>query len=439
MKKTIVLLVLGLLGCTAMRAQEDNEIDNPECDFVYQDIGYHITDSVKRTVEIVYLTPPLVPTTSSQQVPLFHRVSFNDRDVSIPEEIEHKGVKYTVTGIDDGGFSGLSYDHINILTLPPTIKRIGKRAFARCERIRKIVLTSEESIDIGEEIIGGVGIEELELSNGVEKLFWNTFGGNNCLKRIKIGNRLHVPEDESMDNCFLFLEALEAFELSPDNPYLSLHKGVLFNHDKTKLWAAPSTLKGTFEIPEGTVQIARFSFRKSNFSNIKIPSSLRKISDSAFAKSSCVKVDLPEGLEVIEEWAFSETENLEEVIIPSTIKQIYKLAFNSCPKLKAFHCHRVEPPKINSDAFFGTNLENCVLYVPVGCVEAYRNAGGWTEFKHIEEEVAGVDGIATDANAVQSVKYVNMAGMESDKPFAGLNIVVTTRADGSRHATKQQF
>jgi hypothetical protein len=29
--------------------------------------------------------------------------------------------------------------------------------------------------------------------------------------------------------------------------------------------------------------------------------------------------------------------------------------------------------------------------------------------------------------------------MESDKPFAGLNIVVTTRADGSRHATKQQF
>ena len=58
MKKTIVLLVLGLLGCTAMRAQEDNEIDNPECDFVYQDIGYHITDSVKRTVEIVYLTPP---------------------------------------------------------------------------------------------------------------------------------------------------------------------------------------------------------------------------------------------------------------------------------------------------------------------------------------------------------------------------------------------
>ena len=150
-------------------------------------------------------------------------------------------------------------------------------------------------------------------------------------------------------------------------------------------------------------------------------------------------MDLPEGLEVIEEWAFSETENLEEVIIPSTIKQIYKLAFYSCPKLKAFHCHRVEPPKISSDAFFGTNLENCVLYVPVGCVNAYRNAGGWTEFKHIEEEVAGVDGIATDANAVQSVKYVNIAGMESDKPFAGLNIVVTTRADGSRHATKQQF
>ena len=67
MKKTIVLLVLGLLGCTAMRAQEDNEIDNPECDFVYQDIGYHITDSVKRTVEIVYLQKPRIITSASMQ------------------------------------------------------------------------------------------------------------------------------------------------------------------------------------------------------------------------------------------------------------------------------------------------------------------------------------------------------------------------------------
>ena len=149
-------------------------------------------------------------------------------------------------------------------------------------------------------------------------------------------------------------------------------------------------------------------------------------------------MNLPEGLEEIGSDAFAHAK-FKELTIPSTIKVIEEYAFFDCSALKTVRCRRTEPLSIADDSFWTIDFENCVLYVPVGCVEAYRNAEVWKQFKHIEEEVAGVDGIATDANAVQSVKYVNIAGMESDKPFAGLNIVVTTRADGSRHATKQQF
>ena len=44
----------------------------------------------------------------------------------------------------------------------------------------------------------------------------------------------------------------------------------------------------------------------------------------------------------------------------------------------------------------------------------------------------------TDVNgkAIKSVKYVNVAGMVSDKPFSGVNIVVTEYTDGSRSTTK---
>lgn len=44
----------------------------------------------------------------------------------------------------------------------------------------------------------------------------------------------------------------------------------------------------------------------------------------------------------------------------------------------------------------------------------------------------------TDVNgkAVKSVKYVNVAGMVSDKPFSGVNIVVTEYTDGSRTTSK---
>ena len=35
-----------------------------------------------------------------------------------------------------------------------------------------------------------------------------------------------------------------------------------------------------------------------------------------------------------------------------------------------------------------------------------------------------------------SVKYVNLSGMTSDKPFDGVNVKVVTRADGTTETSK---
>ena len=42
----------------------------------------------------------------------------------------------------------------------------------------------------------------------------------------------------------------------------------------------------------------------------------------------------------------------------------------------------------------------------------------------------------TTAKAVKSVKYYNVAGMESAEPFDGVNIVVTNYTDGTKSTTK---
>ena len=51
-----------------------------------------------------------------------------------------------------------------------------------------------------------------------------------------------------------------------------------------------------------------------------------------------------------------------------------------------------------------------------------------------ESPSTGVNDI--NGKAVANVKYVNMAGVESDKPFDGVNIVVTTYTDGTKAAAK---
>ena len=48
--------------------------------------------------------------------------------------------------------------------------------------------------------------------------------------------------------------------------------------------------------------------------------------------------------------------------------------------------------------------------------------------------ITAIEGI--DAENVANVKYVNLSGMTSDKPFSGINIMVITRTDGTVETMK---
>ena len=48
----------------------------------------------------------------------------------------------------------------------------------------------------------------------------------------------------------------------------------------------------------------------------------------------------------------------------------------------------------------------------------------------------GINTVETGKGEVKSIKYVNVAGIVSDKPFQGINIVVTEYTDGTRTTTK---
>ena len=53
-----------------------------------------------------------------------------------------------------------------------------------------------------------------------------------------------------------------------------------------------------------------------------------------------------------------------------------------------------------------------------------------------QNPATGINTVDVTGKAVKSVKYVNVAGMVSDVPFQGVNIVVTEYTDGSRTTSK---
>ncbi|MBR5854175.1 MAG: leucine-rich repeat protein, partial [Paludibacteraceae bacterium] len=76
-----------------------------------------------------------------------------------------------------------------------------------------------------------------------------------------------------------------------------------------------------------------------------------------------------------------------EYIIGDDVKGIGDYAFYSCSSLTSITCEAVIPPTIGSYTF-GSISKSIPVYVPCGCVEAYKAASGWKDFTNIQGPLA---------------------------------------------------
>ena len=81
-------------------------------------------------------------------------------------------------------------------------------------------------------------------------------------------------------------------------------------------------------------------------------------------------------------------------------------AFTYCDALTSVYCHWEQPLECYPE-FEETVLANATLYVPDGCVDAYRAVKPWSEFANIEE--GGYSGIADTPQSGLSVKVIDGA------------------------------
>ena len=122
------------------------------------------------------------------------------------------------------------------------------------------------------------------------------------------------------------------------------------------------------------------------------PSSLKRIDMSAFHGCSLLQtVYISEGVESIGETCFHLCQSLRRVVLPSTLASIGKHAFamnavSGTMQIEQLYCNAAIPPVMAdaSECFTTETLENCEVYVPAGCGEAYRDSE-WGAFTHIIE------------------------------------------------------
>lgn len=179
-------------------------------------------------------------------------------------------------------------------------------------------------------------LRSIALGNGIEKIGEGAF-----FAAINLSGTLIITSSVISIGNYAFSGCNLVFLVDSSNQYYSSEDGVLFDKGKNSLIQCPQSISGSYLISSTVNTISPYAFVNCNkISSITIPSSVIKIGESAF---------------------------------------------QNCSSLRTFFLNIDVPINITSYnyIFEGVNNNTCLLIVPDGSKNSYKNANGWKSFKNI--------------------------------------------------------
>ena len=278
--------------------------------------------------------------------------------------------------------------------IPNSVTSISELAFSGCSGLTSIEISNiVTSIGISA-FFGCTGLTSITIPNSVTSIGTRAFSG--CSGLISINVAANNPKYDSRDNCNALIE-------TATNTLIAGCKKTVIPNSVTNIGERAffgCTGLTSIEIPQGVTSIGEWAFYHcAGLTSVTIPNGVTSIGMEAFSLcESLTSVTIPNSVTCIGDYAFTRCSDLTSVTIPNSVTSISEGAFISCIGLTSVVVKRKTPVDITSDVF--TNRGNATLYVPQGCIAAYKAADYWKEFKEIKEiqEVLTLKGEGTFDN-----------------------------------------
>ncbi|MBQ0120245.1 MAG: leucine-rich repeat protein [Bacteroidales bacterium] len=265
------------------------------------------------------------------------------KNLVIPAQITYNGETLPVKYISGSAFENNT--ELVSATIPGSVTSISSGAFMNCTSLKKVTLL-DGVWSVGDWCFQGcTSLEEVTMTNSVKTLGYAAFNGCVALKTITLSNSIETIESFAFYEC----SALTHVE-----------------------W--PSSLK--------EIQNRAFGYCKAFKQLTNLPTSLTNIHKSAFVLSGVRIVYLPEGITELDD-AFMGCDDLKVISLPSTLTSLQ--GFRSCKGLTDIEC-RATTPVCPRSYFTADVYYHAQLYVPKGCVGAYKSATGWEDFIGITDD-----------------------------------------------------
>ena len=315
-------------------------------------------------------------------------------DVVIPSKVQHNGKTYKVTAIDRETF--MANSELRSVTIPNSVKTIGRGAFAQCFSLKNVVLPadlteisdymfSESNLTeitipakvkrIGEHAFNSSSLKSITIPNSVTEIGKSAFSACRWMENATLGNSVKTIGEAAFSICpslrsinlpaslqeigaqAFYEGGMESvtipaatksigdgtFKYCNNLTTLQVENGNKTYDSRNNCNAVIETATGTLVagcnntvIPNSVTKIGDEAFYGfKNIYSIDIPSSVTEIGDQAFFYCTNLRgIELPNSVTTIGERAFCGCDSLETVTIPNSVKHIGYGTFLHDKKMK---------------------------------------------------------------------------------------------------------
>lgn len=306
-------------------------------------------------------------------------------------KLENVTIPNKVESIGNGAFS---HNNFETITIPNNVTYIGAHAFESCKNLTSVIL-SDNITSIKEWTFAYCEkLENIMIPEKVTTLGKAAFLECSSLHSITLPNNITSIGDDIFRDC----TSLNSIILSEN----------IYNISTRAFYGCTNLY--SIELPTNIKSINNTAFADcKHLSTITIPGNATSIGSSAFY--GCTNLSsaiISNGVIYIGERAFSECTSLNMVSIPNSVTSIGRGAFYDCISIKSItipknvttignsafmgcaiteiHNKATTPPTCDGALTLGGMLQTCILYVPKGYLNTYKNSSAWKEFLHIYEE-----------------------------------------------------
>ena len=233
------------------------------------------------------------------------------------DKLETINLENGIENIGQWAFEGCT--KLSQITLPKSVKKIGHGAFESCTKLSEIIIPSKVKA-IGENAFSScTSLKKVTIENGVQticrKAFWD------CRKLSEI----NIPDSVSNIGEFAF-DATKWYENQPD--------GMVFAGKNLYDYKGTCPTKTT--IPDGTKSICFQAFSEQRkLCEVIIPDSVIRIKNCAFMSCENLEsVSLGNNIKSIGHKAFAYCDKLTDFTIPDSVIKLGYEVFRLCENLK---------------------------------------------------------------------------------------------------------